>query len=199
MTRDKIFAIILAAGESKRMKVTKMLLPYKGKTIIENVIENVLSSNIEKVLVVTGAEYDAITYVLNGLRVTPCFNEHYREGMLSSVKCGFRSLPDDADCALIFQGDQPFICSGTINKIIEAGMNSDKGIAVPVYNGKRGHPILIKCRYRNEIEKLKADQGLRFLSRTFPDDVLEVETDAPEILRDIDTMEDYLNEINKTQ
>jgi molybdenum cofactor cytidylyltransferase len=194
MTRDKIFAIILAAGESKRMKVTKMLLPYKGKTIIENVIENVLSSNIEKVLVVTGAEYDAITYVLNGLRVTPCFNEHYREGMLSSVKCGFRSLPDDADCALIFQGDQPFIASGTINKIITACMNSDKGIVVPVYNGKRGHPILIKNKYRKEIDRLKADEGLRFLSKTFPEDVLEVETDAPEILRDIDTMEDYLNE-----
>lgn len=198
ITKGEIFAIILAAGESRRMGEPKMLLPYKGKTIIEKVIENVLSSNIEKVLVVTGAEHETIINAISESEVTHCYNEQYREGMLSSVKCGFRSLPDNADCALIFQGDQPFIDSVTINKIINAWKESDKGIAIPVYKGKRGHPILIASKYRNEIENLNTDEGLHALPRKFHEDVLEVDTDAPEILRDIDTREEYLTEINIT-
>jgi molybdenum cofactor cytidylyltransferase len=198
-TKGHITAIILAAGESRRMGEPKMLLPYKGKTIIEKVIENVLSSNIEKVLVVTGAQHEAIISVISGLKVINCYNEQYREGMLSSVKCGFRSLPEDAGCALVFQGDQPFIDSPTINRVIEGYMKSGKGIAIPVYKGKRGHPVLINCKYREEIESLNADEGLRALARKFPEDVHYVETDAPEILRDIDTREEYLNEINITK
>jgi molybdenum cofactor cytidylyltransferase len=180
------------------MKEPKMLLPYMGKTIIEKVIENVISSNVEKVLVVIGADHEAVIKVISGLQVTYCYNEHYKEGMLSSVKCGFKSLPDNFNAALVFQGDQPFINSGTINKIIAGYRKSDKGIAIPVYKEKRGHPILINSKYRNEIEKLNADEGLRSLAGKFHKDVLEIEINAPEILRDIDTKEDYLDEINIT-
>jgi molybdenum cofactor cytidylyltransferase len=194
-TEGEIIAIILAAGESKRMKEPKMLLPYKGKTIIEKVIENVLSSNIEKVMVVVGAEADAILKVISGLKIRYCINEYYKEGMLSSVKCGFRSLPDVFDAALVFQGDQPFIDSGTINKIIRGYRKSEKGIAIPVCRGKRGHPILISSKYRDEIEKLNPDEGLRSLAAKYQTDVVEIEINAPEILRDIDTREDYLDEL----
>jgi molybdenum cofactor cytidylyltransferase len=194
-TKGEIFAIILAAGESKRMKEPKMLLAYMGMTIIEKVIENVLSSNIEKVLVVTGAESEAIIKVISGMQVTCCYNEHYKEGMLSSVKCGFRSLPENFEAALVFQGDQPFIKPGTIDKIITGYRKSDKGIAIPVYKEKRGHPILIDNKYRKEIENLNADEGLRSLAGRFNEDVLEIEINAQEILRDIDTREDYLDEI----
>lgn len=194
----KMWAIILAAGESKRMREPKMLLPYQGMTIIEKVIENVLSSNIENVLVVVGADAEAIIQVLSGLKVRYCCNERFKEGMLSSVKCGFRSLPDDTDAALVFQGDQPFIGAVVINDLISGYTRSDKGIAIPVYKEKRGHPILIDRKYRNKIDNLSDEKGLRSLALDFPDDVLEVRVDTPEILRDIDTWEDYINELNKT-
>ena len=196
--KSGLWAIILAAGESRRMKEPKMLLAYMGKTIIEKVIENVLSSNIEKALVVVGAEHETIIKVISGLKVTYCYNEHYKEGMLSSVICGFRSLPDNFEAALVFQGDQPFINCDTINKIITDYRKSDKGIGIPVYKNKRGHPIIINSKYRNEIEKLNADEGLRSLAGKHQNDVLEIKINAPEILRDIDTREDYLDEINVT-
>jgi molybdenum cofactor cytidylyltransferase len=194
-----VWAIILAGGESKRMKSQKMLLPFKGKKIIEKVIENVTSSDVHKTMVILGAEHDAILQVITGLGVMHCYNENYRDGMLSSVKCGFRSLPFDIEGILVFQGDQPMIPPFAINKVINAYRKSGKGIIIPVFKKKRGHPILIDNKYRNEIEKLSNDEGLRSLARRFSYDVLEVEVNAPEILRDIDTQEDYLYEINQNQ
>ena len=91
---NDIWAIILAAGESRRMGFPKMLLPFNGKTMIETVIRNVSQSMVTNILVVLGAEGLKIAETLNDLPVTYCFNENYKEGMLSSVKCGFKNLPD---------------------------------------------------------------------------------------------------------
>ena len=84
-----------------------------------------------------------------------------------------------------------------INRIIEGYRSSGKGIVIPVYKDKRGHPLLIDRKYRNEIEMLDDREGLRSLSHKFPDDVLEVDTDDPGILRDFDTYEEYEKEINQ--
>lgn len=196
--KSELWAIILAGGESKRMKAPKMLLPFKGKTIIEKVIENVGGSEVHKTIVVLGAVREEILKVITGLPVTHCYNDNYKEGMLSSVKCGFRSLPVDFEAVLIFQGDQPMIPPGTINEVIDAYRKSGKGIIIPVFQKKRGHPLLISRKYRYEIEKLGAEEGLRSLAGKFHTDVMEVDVNTPEILRDIDTQEDYLIEINKT-
>jgi len=196
--KSELWAIILAGGESKRMKASKMLLPFKGKTIIEKVIENVAGSEVHKTMVVLGAVREEILKVIIGLPVTHCYNDNYKEGMLSSVKCGFRSLPVDFEAVLIFQGDQPMIPPGAVNEVIDAYRKSGKGIIIPVFQKKRGHPLLISRKYRYEIEKLDADEGLRSLAEKFHTDVMEVDVNTPEILRDIDTQEDYLIEINKT-
>jgi molybdenum cofactor cytidylyltransferase len=192
-----LWAIILAAGESKRMNAPKMLLPFNGKTIIEKVIENVTTSDVHKTVVVLGAEREAILKVITGLPVIHCYNDNYKESMFSSVICGFRSLPVDFEAVLVFQGDQPMIPPQAINSVINAYRKSGKGIVIPVFDKKRGHPLLIDRKYRDEIEKLIADEGLRSLAGKFHGDVLEVDVNAPEILRDIDTQEDYLNEINQ--
>jgi molybdenum cofactor cytidylyltransferase len=193
----ELWAIILAGGESKRMKAPKMLLPFKGKTIIEKVVENVTASNVKNTLVVLGAEYEAILRVISSLLVKSCFNENYKEGMLSSVKCGFRSLPDDFEAALVFQGDQPMIPPETVNEVIIAYRKSGKGIVIPVFSKKRGHPLLIDRKYRSEVEKLNPDEGLRSLAAKFSNDILEVNVESQEILKDIDTQEDYMNELNQ--
>jgi molybdenum cofactor cytidylyltransferase len=193
----ELWAIILAGGESKRMKAPKMLLPFKGKTIIEKVVENVTASNVKNTLVVLGAEYEAILRVISSLLVKSCFNENYKEGMLSSVKCGFRSLPDDFEAALVFQGDQPMISPETVNEVITAYRKSGKGIVIPVFSKKRGHPLLIDRKYRSEVEKLNPDEGLRSLAAKFSNDILEVNVESQEILKDIDTQEDYMNELNQ--
>jgi molybdenum cofactor cytidylyltransferase len=194
---DEICAIILAAGESKRMGSPKMLLPFNGSTMIESVIANVTDSEIDKTIVVLGAEKESLVQLLDKLQIGYCYNDNYKEGMLSSVKCGFRNLPQDTSAALVFQGDQPLITSKAINPLIKAYFLSGKGIIIPVYNSKRGHPILIDIKYREEIEKLTPDEGLHMLSVRFRDDVLEVETSESGILRDFDTYEEYKKGINQ--
>jgi molybdenum cofactor cytidylyltransferase len=192
-----IWAIILAAGESKRMKVPKMILPFKGKTIIERVIENSINSEIDKTLVVLGSDKEDILKMIRQLPVTHCYNENYKQGMLSSVKCGFRFLPHNFSAALVFLGDQPMIEPDIINKVISAFRTSGKGIIIPVFRNKHGHPLLIDSKYRDEIEILKPDETLRALTHRFSEDVFEVEVNTPDILKDIDTQEDYINELNQ--
>ena len=194
---NDIWAIILAAGESKRMGLPKMLLSFNESTMIEKVLKNVSESKIDKISVVLGAEKDAIAEKIGKLRIKCCYNEKYREGMLSSVKCGFKNLPDDFKAAMVFQGDQPFIASPTINKVIEAYLSSKYGIIIPVYDGIRGHPILIDRKYSSEIVKLSPEIGLRELTLRFNEDVLEVKTEELGILRDFDTYKEYLEGTNQ--
>jgi molybdenum cofactor cytidylyltransferase len=192
-----IWGIVLAAGESKRMGSPKMTLPFRDKTIIGTVIANVMASEVEKSIVVLGANHDEVLSLTEKYPVVNCFNANYKEGMLSSVKCGFEHLPQDFRAALVLLGDQPMIETEVIDLIIQAYNKSDRGIVVPVHNGKRGHPLLVDSRYRKEICGMAGPDGLGGLLKTHPEDVLEVESMHLSVLRDIDTQEDYLNEVNQ--
>ena len=194
---NDIWAIILAAGESRRMGSPKMLLTFHGRTMIENVIENVSGSKVGNILVVLGAEKESLVNQISRMDVKYCYNDDYKDGMLSSVKCGFRNLPSEYNAALVFQGDQPLITPASINIVIEAYVSSGKGIVIPVYKKKRGHPVLINIKYREEIEKLSPAEGLRSLAYKFYEDVLEIETNEAGILRDFNTYEEYKKGINQ--
>lgn len=187
----EIWAVILAAGESKRMGLPKMLLTFSGRTMIEKVITNVSESKIDKIIVVLGAYREALVELISKLPVKYCYNDNYKKGMLSSVQCGFRNLSSVCRAVLVFQGDQPLITSNAINEVIEAYLSSGKGIVIPVYKNRRGHPLLIDIKYRDEIEKLNPDKGLRSLAYRFSDDVIEVNTNESGVLTDIDTYEQY--------
>lgn len=190
-----IWAIVLAAGESRRMGSPKMLLPYNGTTVIGQVIENVLAAGVTDTLVITGAERDEIIKAIDRYPVRHGHNDNFRSGMLSSVQCGFAFLPDDCHAALIMPGDQPMIGAREIKRVIKAWKESGKGIVMPACNGKRGHPLVVDLKYRAEVLSLPEEEGLRTLAARHPDDVHEAETDDPSVLRDIDTREDYLNEL----
>lgn len=176
----------------------KMLLPYRGATIIETVIQNIASSSVEKTLVVLGGDGDKILKVISEYTVMQCYNAAYKSGMLSSVKCGFAHMPAACLAAIVFPGDQPMIGAQVINLVVRAWRDSGNGIIVPTFMGKRGHPLLIDRKYFKEIMTLNENEGLRALALKHPGDVKEIETDNPLILKDIDTAEDYRNEINRT-
>ena len=83
------------------------------------------------------------------------------------------------------------IPSSVIDEVIDAYKKTGKGIVLPVYNKRRGHPILIDMKYRDEVKRISPDTGLRTLVHNHAEDILEVKVDAPGILKDIDTVEDY--------
>jgi len=195
----EIWAIILAAGASTRMKKQKLLLPFKGKTIIETVVENAARSVNSNIVVVLGSHHEQISRQIENFDIKLCVNENYHDGMLSSVICGFNALPEEAKAALIFLGDQPQIPSLVTNLVVAAWKESGQGIVIPTIKRRRGHPVLIETRYKQEIENLDPNKGLRALSEQNKNDVYEMNCLIPEILRDIDTPEDYEMEINKNQ
>jgi molybdenum cofactor cytidylyltransferase len=195
---EEIWSIVLAAGESRRMGFPKMLLNFNGKAMIENVIENVAESDSDGILVVLGAGSEDLIHLVRKFDVNFCYNENFRKGMLSSVQCGFRNLPPDIGAVLVFQGDQPFISRKVINSLIKAYRSTGKGIVIPVCKGIRGHPLLLDWKYNGLIETLDPEEGLRSIISLHTCDVFEVETNDPGILRDFDTYDEYLMELNKT-
>ena len=192
----EIWAIILAAGESERMDKNKLLLPFKGKTIIETVIDNIRQSIIDKIMIITGAFKDDMIKIIKQLPLKNCYNEEYKKGMLSSVQCGFKNIPGEPDIVLIFLADQPDISPEIINLLITNYKEFKKGIVIPAYKGHRGHPLLIDWKYRSIIEKLNPKIGLRDLLFKYPEDILEVTVESSGILMDVDTPKDYLNLTN---
>jgi molybdenum cofactor cytidylyltransferase len=192
-----IWAMILAAGESKRMGKPKLLLPFGDKTIIEIVVGIVVSSRVEKTLVILGSDREKIEEKIKNFPVEVVYNRDWRSGMLSSVQRGFKALPGDARGVLVVLGDQPKISTTVINELIDAHKSSGKGIVLPVYKGERGHPVLLDVKYGGEVESLNPETGLRGTVYNHPEDILEVEVENPSILRDIDNMSDYKRELEK--
>jgi len=194
-----IWAMILAAGESKRMGKPKLLLPFGEKTIIETIVETVVSSKVEKTLIIFGSERKKIEEKIKNYPVKIVYNRDFRSGMLSSVQCGFQSLPEETRAVLVVLGDQPKISATVINKLVDAYKSSGKGIVLPVYNKERGHPVLIDVKYREEVENLNPEVGLRGTVYNHPEDILEVEVETPSIFQDIDDESDYKRELENKE
>jgi len=186
-----IVGIILSAGESKRMGTPKQLLPW-GKTIIlQQVIDNAAASHLDKVLLVIGAHADEIdSKITVSSKTMIVVNHDFKEGMSSSVKCGVKNKPAGTEAFMLLLGDQPFISPAIIDRVLDEYRKSKRGIVIPVYNGKRGHPVIFAAKYKLELLAI-ADNGAKAIVNNHPYDILEVPLDAPEILTDIDTPRDY--------
>ncbi len=187
--------IILAAGKSERMGQQKLLMPYGGKTIVENIIDKALASKAGAVKVVVGSNREEIYDLIKDQPVQVIENAAFERGMLSSVQCGFEALSSSASAGMILLGDQPMVQTLVIDKLIESFQKSRKGIIIPVYNNKRGHPVLIDTKYLIRINKLDPNRGLRQLMEEYPEDIYEMEVETNTILKDIDTIEDYKREL----
>ncbi len=197
--KQSVYAIVLAAGKSTRMQKQKLLLPFQGETIIRKVINTAMQAVNSNIVVVLGSHSDEVRQQTNNPNLKFILNPNYETGMLSSVICGFSALPERAGAAMLFLGDQPHIPGSVPVQLIVAWNNSKKGIIIPTFSGKRGHPVLIETKYKQEIEQLNPEKGLKELMEKFSNDVLEVECQAPEVIRDIDTPDDYQYEINKNK
>jgi molybdenum cofactor cytidylyltransferase len=192
-----IWAVILAAGESRRMGTQKLLLPFGEATVIEAVVRTALASRVDRALAVLGSDRDAVRLKLAPYGVEFAINEDFAKGMLSSIQAGFKALPADAEAAVVMLGDQPFLPAKVVDAIVEAYSESRKGIIVPAFRGRRGHPVLIDLKYRDEVLALDPAEGLRRLMHAHPEAIFEAEVEDANILRDLDVPEDYANELKR--
>ena len=184
-------AIILAAGESKRMGKPKQLLPLGKSTLLEQAIDNLLNSSVDETIVVLGHKAEEITEKIANKPVKVVINPDYQQGMSTSIVAGLIMVDPRSQAVMLALGDQPLVTSRTINQLIEAFNKNRKGIAVPTYRGRRGHPIIFDIKYKVELFKLKGDIGGREIIQNHPKDVFMVAVDSESVISDIDTQEDY--------
>jgi molybdenum cofactor cytidylyltransferase len=187
----RVQAVVLAAGESRRMGRTKATLPYGGATILEAVVRALRACELDRVAVVVGRNRGEIAAAVGSLEVELVENPAPELGMLGSVQRAVERMPEEMEAILIALGDQPQIQPATIRALLGAARGSPRGIFLPTYQGRRGHPALLRARYRQQILALPHTVGLNALIRAHPEDVEEVAQDAPGILEDIDTPEEY--------
>jgi len=171
----------------------KPLLKWGKRTVIGECVHQLRTSQLADIFVVLGHREADIRPRLAGSGVQFIINDDYQKGMLSSVKTGLAALGPNSDAVLIALVDQPMVKAALINKLIEAYGDGSKGIVVPTYNGKAGHPILISANYVDDIMQLDddAEGGLRTFLQEHRNDWLEVPVDTPDVLEDIDLPEHY--------
>ena len=185
----RIAALILAAGQSRRMgRINKLLEEIDGAPMVARAADAVISSRTDPVIVIVGHEADRVRGALAGRDVVFVDNPAYAEGLSTSLKHGVAALPEDADGVLVCLGDMPRIAAAEIDALIDAfDPVAGRSICVPTFGGKRGNPVLLGHRFFAEIQEISGDVGARQLIGAYPDLIVEVAMDGDGILVDIDT------------
>lgn len=188
-----ISAIILAAGQSKRMGRSKMILPWGNTTVLGKVIETIKQAGVGDILVVTGGERAQVETIVAKYKVRMIRNENFEsEEMITSIQLGLREQHAESVAALICLGDQPQVEESSVRSICEAFQKKNSSIIVPSYQNRRGHPWLIARELWNEVLGMRAPESMRDFLHKHNKDILYVEHKSPNILQDLDTPEDYL-------
>ncbi len=201
-------ALLLAAGESTRMGQPKALLPWHGKTLLQHQVAALSSAGVSWTIVVLGHRAKGLETQLKDLAgVQVVHNPNYRQGKTTSIVAGLRALVEgwDSDtgraregAVLLLNVDQPR-SAGTIRRIIQLASlcsTDERGqsnlVTVPTYRGKGGHPIVLSTSLIPELMGITEDtMGMKAVVRIHEGETQRVELDAPEILLDLNTPEEY--------
>ncbi|MGE3315120.1 MAG: NTP transferase domain-containing protein [Planctomycetaceae bacterium] len=192
----RIFAVIPAAGESRRMGRAKLLLPLEGRSVIARLLDALGGDPIEARVVVVRPGDDALCKEAEGAGATVVVPQSPPPDMRASVKhaidfiaCNFG--PTDADSWLLVPADHPVLERAIVRSIVDTCQRSDAKIVVPTFQGRSGHPTLFRWELAREVENVPPDRGLDWLLEKHAGDVQRIELANEAILCDLDTPEQY--------
>ena len=181
-----ISAIVLAAGQATRFGGCKQLALASGKALLQHVVDTLRTSHVDDVVVVLGAYADEIRERIEFRAERIVMNPDYANGMSTSIRAGLRAI--DADAAFIVLADQPFVSAKTYDLLIDEYRRSRANVIAPVFEGKRGNPVLIDASLWPEAMRLRGDAGFRAIFANH--EVTTVPVDDRGVIVDIDTSED---------
>ena len=188
---EKISAILLGAGESRRMGANKLLLPWGKKTVLTHCADALIQSMVKEVIVVLGDRTKILKNQLRGRKVKVIMNPYYRRGMSTSIRKGIRAIDPNSYGILIALGDMPFLGSRTVNSLIRTFSQGKGTIVVPSFRGRKGHPVIFHRKYEKELLQLKEDVGGKSIIESHPGEVRLVQIRSEGVIKDIDTWKDY--------
>jgi len=195
-------AIILAAGSSSRMGAGrhKLLLPLAGRPVLAYVLEATLASQARPIIIVLGHQADQVRlHLASYADITVVENAQYLQGMSTSLHAGLRALmageqapsPPVVGSALVMLGDQPLMTTSIIDTLITTWRATGKGIIAPLYDGKRGNPVLFDASLFTELLQTTGDEGGRSVIERHRQEVAMLEMSNIMACYDVDTWEAY--------
>jgi len=189
---SRVSGVVLAAGASRRLPgdLPKQLLEWRGEPLVRRVARQARASRLAEVLVVIGHRGDAVRQALAGLDVGIVENPSYAEGQSTSVVAGLTALTASSRAAIFIPADMPNLEAPLFDRLIAAWEESDAPIVLPSHRGRRGAPVLFDRRLFAQLAAIRGDEGGRQLFPAHEAEIVEVEVESAEALRDVDSEED---------
>jgi molybdenum cofactor cytidylyltransferase len=189
-----VSAVVLAAGLSTRMGRNKLLLSFKDKPLVVRVVDTLLASKVDEIIVVLGHEIEKVRVELQGKPVRLVHNPHYRDGLSTSVRTGVDAVSLNADAIMICLADQPLLEPADVNRIVAAFADAkkvNKSIVVPFFERERGNPVILDASLRVAILGIVGDVGCKGVIKRYPEKVYAIEMENDHVVRDVDDTQAY--------
>ena len=186
-----ISAILLAAGQSKRMEgENKLTNEIQGVPLIKHSVKNILASSIGELIIVLGYQKEIIEKLINkNNKIKFVFNKDFESGMASSIKTGLNHLSNNTEAFFICLGDMPMVGHDIYNQLIKSKAN--KEIIVPTYKGQQGNPVLFDKSMKEKVMEISGDIGAKKILELNKDKILNLEINDQSITKSFNTQGDF--------
>ena len=188
-----ITAILLAAGQSKRIpKENKLLKRFKGKILINHILNQLIKSKVKKIIIVLGHEHSLVKKaIIKNKKIQFTLNKNYKSGIASSIKTGIKKVNKVSKGFLIVQSDMPFIKKTHINKIYKSIDKKDNPVHLLKFKNKIGNPIGFNSSVISKFKKIKGDVGAKFMVKRLKKDAAIIKVNSKKIFKDLDRLTDF--------
>jgi molybdenum cofactor cytidylyltransferase len=185
------WAIILAAGESKRMGTPKPFLKFRRKSFIERIYDDVQAAGVERTIIVFARKDRDGAEALPLADACIVWNSRVERGQIYSLKLALRQVSPDADGILVCLADHPCVRKSTYKAIVRQAQRNPGRIIIPVYGGKRGHPVIFPRPLFGALKRASLETGAREIVKKYTSSVVEWRTSDAGVTTDIDTPAAY--------
>ena len=183
--------VVLAAGRSTRMGAPKLLLPWRGRSLLRRAVEAGVESGAADVVVVLGSEAERLAAEVPPGRARVIHNPDFAHGQSTSLRRGLAALAEDLAGAVCYPADQPFVTAAVIRQLVSAHQQTGRPIVVAEASGVRGAPVFFARSVFPLVMRIEGDQGARSLIQAHPELVVVERFDDADLMLDVDTPEDY--------
>ncbi len=193
---SKLFAVVPAAGRSRRMGRPKLLLPMGSKTVIARLLEVLIRSNVTETFVVVRRDDDDLKREAELAGATVLQPTTDPPDMRDSVEfalqhIGHKYVPAPTDGWLLIPADHPILDASALDALLARWKQDDCEILAPTFQQKRGHPTFLRWKFAEAVSRIPPDRGLNWLVHCNVANVVELEVETPSVTTDLDSPDDY--------
>ncbi|MBD1174322.1 NTP transferase domain-containing protein [Pelagibacterales bacterium SAG-MED01] len=188
-----IKAILLAAGQSKRIKSeNKLTKLYKKKPLLNHSLKALHKSKVNKVIIVLGHQQNEVKNIIKkNKKNILSFNKNFRKGMASSIKVGLKKISKNDKGFIVVQSDMPFIKSSDINKIYNSIKSKKFLVHVLKFKNKVGNPIGFDISIVKKFKRIKGDFGAKFMVKRLKKETNFIKINSLKSFKDFDKTSDF--------